>query len=91
METTLTIVVIRCMKFSDITDGWKICHPSDDMRRGGRCRFGCYDGHRLRGDSSVTCQDSGQWTNEEQPFCESKLGKKERFITCFNRKALTRN
>ena len=42
------------------------------MRRGGRCRFGCYEGHRLRGDSSVTCQDSGLWTNEMQPFCESK-------------------
>ena len=43
------------------------------MRRGGTCQFGCYEGHRLRGDSYVRCQDDGQWTNEEQPYCESKL------------------
>lgn len=66
----ITVTVTRCKFFDDLTDGWKACHPSHDMRRGGTCQFGCYEGHELQGQSSVTCQDSGLWTDEMQPFCK---------------------
>ena len=73
----LTIIVIRCKKFMDITDGWKICHPSDDMRRGGRCRFGCYDGHRLRGARLLLVKTavSGQMKNSRSVNFKVSCGK----------------
>ncbi|KAL5012411.1 hypothetical protein ScPMuIL_010962 [Solemya velum] len=66
----ITIRVTRCTRLRRLSDGFYVCHPSADMRRGGRCWFGCYDGHELTPNiERITCQDSGQWDNQ-QPSCK---------------------
>jgi hypothetical protein len=65
-------LVLVCPTWGEIQDGWKICHVSSQMRRGSVCRFGCYGGHELVGQSKTTCLDSEQWDTATQPSCQSK-------------------
>lgn len=68
---TYSISVIRCPKIPNVSDGYYICHPSDDMIYGAVCRFGCYAGHELTGGTSeITCTQSGKWSNTF-PLCQS--------------------
>lgn len=68
---THSISVIRCPKIPNVSDGYYICHPSDDMIYGAVCRFGCYAGHELTGGTSeITCTQSGKWSNTF-PRCQS--------------------
>lgn len=60
----VNVTVIRCPKIPNVSDGYYICHPSDDMIYGAVCRFGCYAGHELTGGTSeITCTQSGKWSN----------------------------
>lgn len=64
-------LVIRCPTIPNISDGYYICHPSDDMVYGAVCRFGCYAGHKLTGGTSeITCTQEGKWSNSF-PKCQS--------------------
>lgn len=65
----ITVKVRRCTTWTNIPDGWKICHVSNDMRLGTVCRFGCYAGHTLEGPSETKCLESQQWDNPTQPYC----------------------
>lgn len=65
------ISVIRCPQIPSVSDGYYICHPSDDMIYGAVCRFGCYAGHELIGGiSEITCTQEGKWSNSF-PRCQS--------------------
>lgn len=48
-----------------------MCHPSDDMRVGTVCKFGCYTGHELIGYDRIRCFESEQWSSSK-PYCKSK-------------------
>lgn len=64
-------LVIRCPTIPYVSDGYYICHPSDDMIYGTVCRFGCYAGHKLTGGrSEITCTQTGKWSNPF-PKCKS--------------------
>lgn len=60
----------RCPKIPDVSDGYYICHPSDDMIYGAVCKFGCYAGHELKGVSEITCNQNEEWSNSF-PQCQS--------------------
>lgn len=63
--------MIRCPKIPNVSDGYYMCHPSDDMIYGAVCRFGCYAGHELTGGvSEITCTKEGKWSNSF-PRCQS--------------------
>ena len=66
--------VTRCPDRSGtIQDGYRRCHPSSDMVLGTVCRYGCYQGHTLKGaPSTIECTDTGEWSNRDEPYCESK-------------------
>ncbi|KAK6186939.1 hypothetical protein SNE40_006195 [Patella caerulea] len=68
---TINIIVIRCPSPKTITDGWRICHPSQDFVLAANCRAGCYGGHELNGASHYKCLQSKQWS-EPTPKCEKK-------------------
>lgn len=64
------VKVIRCPQIPSVSDGYYICHPSDDMIYGAVCRFGCYAGHELIGGiSEITCTQEGKWSNSF-PRCQ---------------------
>ncbi|XP_069124618.1 sushi, von Willebrand factor type A, EGF and pentraxin domain-containing protein 1-like [Argopecten irradians] len=63
------VTVPICPDLSDIRDGWYMCHTSFEMRKGTQCKFGCYEGHILRGERSIRCTAFGTWTGR-QPTCE---------------------
>lgn len=64
--------VIRCPIIPHIPDGYYMCHPSDEMIYGTVCKFGCYDGHDLKGGiPKITCTKSGKWSGAI-PRCQSK-------------------
>lgn len=64
--------MIRCPTIPKISNGYYICHPSDDMIYGAACRFGCYEGHELTGGTSeITCSSLGKWS-DSFPRCQSK-------------------
>ena len=48
------------------------CSPSNDYRYGGTCQYGCFRGYRMRGQSSVECRYTGDWSGRA-PSCESKF------------------
>ncbi|XP_078337815.1 uncharacterized protein LOC111100868 [Crassostrea virginica] len=57
------VQVIRCPIIPHIPDGYYMCHPSDEMIYGTVCKFGCYDGHDLKGGiPKITCTKSGKWS-----------------------------
>ena len=60
-----------------------MCHPSDDPRYGATCRFGCYPGYKLIGNSLLECLVTGHWNNN-QPYCESKITKVVKLSLVFN-------
>ena len=75
------VSVVRCPPMSPVSDGYYRCHPSSDMVQGTTCHFGCYRGHKLQGNSSLTCEGHiddtvGCWTSR-QPTCESELQNKD--------------
>lgn len=60
-----------------VQDGYRVCHLNSDMRLGTVCRYGCYQGHTLKGAPSVIkCLDAGGshaiWSSDAEPYCESK-------------------
>lgn len=67
---SVNVKVIRCPTIPKISDGYYICHPSDDMIYGAACRFGCYEGHELTGGTSeITCSSLGKWS-DSFPRCQ---------------------
>eukprot|EP00105_Crassostrea_gigas_P019111 XP_011437468.1 PREDICTED: uncharacterized protein LOC105335342 [Crassostrea gigas] len=68
---TVTVNVVRCTWPSRVENGYFMCHPSDDARYGATCRFGCYPGYKLIGNTLLECLISGQWNNNP-PYCEKK-------------------
>lgn len=66
-----TVLVVRCSWPSRVENGYFMCHPSDDARYGATCRFGCYPGYKLIGNTLQECLISGQWNNNP-PYCESR-------------------
>ncbi|XP_050389149.2 sushi, von Willebrand factor type A, EGF and pentraxin domain-containing protein 1 [Patella vulgata] len=68
----INIIVIRCPFPEIITDGWRICHPSQDFVLAANCRAGCYGGHDLNGASHYKCLKSKQWS-DSTPICEKKI------------------
>ncbi|XP_050389147.1 sushi, von Willebrand factor type A, EGF and pentraxin domain-containing protein 1 isoform X2 [Patella vulgata] len=67
----INIIVIRCPSPESITDGWQICHPSQDFVLAANCQADCYGGHDLNGASHYKCLQSKQWS-EPTPKCEKK-------------------
>ncbi|XP_048737007.2 sushi, von Willebrand factor type A, EGF and pentraxin domain-containing protein 1-like [Ostrea edulis] len=66
---TITVTVVRCPWPSRVSNGYFICHPSDDARYGATCRFGCYPGYQLVGNTQLECLVTGHW-NHIPPHCE---------------------
>ncbi|KAJ8304922.1 hypothetical protein KUTeg_018505 [Tegillarca granosa] len=69
---------IRCPNLHDVSDGYYVCHPSDDMLLGTICRFGCYHGHDLVGPHAMKCirsVDDGIWNVAKQPYCQKSVSK----------------
>ncbi|XP_060063503.1 uncharacterized protein LOC132543962 [Ylistrum balloti] len=64
----IIITVPICPGVSVLKNGWYMCHTSFEMRKGTQCNFGCYEGHRIVGDSSIKCMESATWTGQ-QPVC----------------------
>ena len=66
--------VIRCpVRSGTIQDGYRRCHLSSDMVLGTVCWYGCYQGHTLKGaPPMIECTDTGEWSNRDEPYCESK-------------------
>ncbi|CAG2221268.1 unnamed protein product [Mytilus edulis] len=68
------INVVRCAVLAtNIPDGYRICHPSSDMVKGTVCRYGCYQGHDLKGPSRSECTETGDWSIVQEPYCESAI------------------
>ncbi|OWF51465.1 sushi, von Willebrand factor type A, EGF and pentraxin domain-containing protein 1-like [Mizuhopecten yessoensis] len=67
----INVKVIRCPRLQRMTDGYAICHRSDDMVLSSYCRFGCYEGHELIGPSYAQCKLTGRWSSWtlQQPSC----------------------
>lgn len=66
------IKVVRCPVLSaNICDGYRVCNPSSDMVKGTVCKYGCYQGHDLKGPSQSECTESGGWSTAQEPYCES--------------------
>lgn len=65
------VLVVRCPLLSPVSDGYYMCHPSNDMVQGTQCQFGCYRGHYLVGNHSIKCEGkTGHWY-PQQPKCDS--------------------
>ncbi|XP_060077180.1 sushi, von Willebrand factor type A, EGF and pentraxin domain-containing protein 1-like [Ylistrum balloti] len=66
------VTVIRCPVLKRMTDGYVICHRSDDMVLGSYCEFGCYEGHELIGPNYTECLSTGRWSSWtiQQPGCQ---------------------
>lgn len=56
---------------TNIPDGYRTCQRSGDMVKGTVCKYGCYQGHDLKGPSQSECTETGSWSIAQEPTCES--------------------
>ena len=84
------VSVVRCPWPSRVNNGYFMCHPSDDPRYGATCRFGCYPGYKLIGNSLLECLVTGHWNNN-QPYCGSKILKVVKLSIVFNYRIIILN
>ncbi|XP_061173458.1 uncharacterized protein LOC133182626 [Saccostrea echinata] len=68
---TVTVTVKRCPKHNPISNGYFQCHPSNDPRYGATCKFGCYRGFSLIGNTQLDCLYTESW-NYPTPHCQKK-------------------
>ncbi|CAG2227187.1 unnamed protein product [Mytilus edulis] len=69
-DTDTYNAVVRCPLLTPVSDGYYMCHPSNDMVQGTQCQFGCYRGHYLVGNRSIECDGkTGKWY-PQQPKCD---------------------
>ncbi|XP_063419373.1 sushi, von Willebrand factor type A, EGF and pentraxin domain-containing protein 1-like [Mytilus trossulus] len=66
----VVVKVVRCPPLSPVSDGYYMCHPSNDMVQGTHCQFGCYRGHYLVGNSSIECDGKTRKWYPQQPKCD---------------------
>lgn len=69
----LTVSVIRCPDPTVPGNGRIIEEASyEDYRVGAVVHFSCFPGHKLQGEQSIVCTDSGVWSTPS-PICQYHL------------------
>ncbi|WAR06501.1 LOW QUALITY PROTEIN: SRPX2-like protein, partial [Mya arenaria] len=61
---------VRCPKPTTITNGYFICHPSTEFVLEAWCRYGCYEGFDLVGETVRICQRNNMWSGTNAPSCK---------------------
>ena len=69
IDIPLSAVVVTCSLLPIPNNGRR---SSSRRNYNDRVSFSCNTGYKLRGNSSRTCQSTGQWSGI-QPTCDSKL------------------
>ncbi|XP_075416413.1 sushi, von Willebrand factor type A, EGF and pentraxin domain-containing protein 1 isoform X2 [Tenrec ecaudatus] len=65
-ESPLSCIPVSCRKPPPIQNGYV---KGDNFEVGSKVQFFCHDGYELLGDSSWTCQKSGNWNKKPNQKC----------------------